>query len=96
MRHHDDLGALPDQRLDGRREPLDPGRVGDRAVLDRHVQIGAQQHPFAAHIDVVEGAEFRHGATLQFVHCAWTRRGAAAYTPVSRESPLFRLRTRFG
>src|SRR6516164_983705 len=37
MRHHDDFGAVRDKCLDGRRETLDPGRIGDRAVLDRDV-----------------------------------------------------------
>src|SRR5215471_10525139 len=61
MRHHDHLGALADQRLDRRCEPFDTGRVCDHAVLDRHVQIGAQQHPLAMHVDVVEGLETCHG-----------------------------------
>ena len=60
MRHHDHRRTLGDQRLDGRREALDAGRVGDDAVLDRDVQIGAQQHPLAAHIDVVEGQKVGH------------------------------------
>jgi hypothetical protein len=33
MGHHDHLGAILDQRLDGRREPLDPGGIGDDAVF---------------------------------------------------------------
>ncbi len=64
MRHDDNFGAFVDQRLYGRREPLDSGRVGHDTVLDRDVQIGAQQHPFAAHIDVVEGIEARHGTGI--------------------------------
>src|SRR5438309_4371378 len=60
MRHHDDPGALRDQRLDGRRQALDAGRVGDLAVLDRHVQIGAQQHALIGDIEFVERAEPRH------------------------------------
>ena len=55
---------LRDQRLDGRRQTLDAGRVADLAVLDRHVEIGAQQHPLAAHVDVVEGQEgLWHGSS---------------------------------
>ena len=52
--------ALGDQLLDGRRQPLDPGRVGDLAVLDRHVEIGAQQHPLAGDVEIVEDSEIRH------------------------------------
>ncbi len=61
MRHHDHLRALLDQRFDRRRESFDAGGVGDDAILDRDVQIGAQQHALAADIDVIEGSKFRHG-----------------------------------
>ncbi len=60
MRHDDDRGTVAEQRLDGRGQAFDPGRVGDLAVLDRDVEIGAQQHPLAAHIDIVEGQESGH------------------------------------
>ncbi len=60
MRHHDNHGTPIDQRLDGRRQTFDPGRVGDPAVPDRNVEIGAQQHPFAMDIDVVEDQEIGH------------------------------------
>src|SRR5262249_46255255 len=38
----------------------DAGRVGDDAVLDRHVEIGAHQHALAADLEIVERAKFRH------------------------------------
>ena len=60
MRHDDHLGAFRDQRLDGRRKALDAGRIGDLAVLDRHVQIGADQHALPADIEIVDRAEPRH------------------------------------
>jgi hypothetical protein len=61
MRHDDNLGAFRDQRLDGRRQALDTRRIGDLAVLDRDVQIGADQHALPPDIEIVERAEPRHG-----------------------------------
>ena len=43
---------------DGRRDALEPRCVADAPVLHGHVEVDAQQHAFALHIDVVEGAEF--------------------------------------
>jgi hypothetical protein len=60
MRQYDDPGALFRERLDRRYEPLDPGRVGDGAVLQRHVQIGPQQYALAATVEILKGAEMRH------------------------------------
>ncbi|GGN46262.1 hypothetical protein GCM10011349_13240 [Novosphingobium indicum] len=34
--------------------PVDPGRVGDPAVVDRYIQIGAHKYTLALHIKVVE------------------------------------------
>ena len=42
MREQDDLAALVRDLLDRRRDALDPRRVGDVAVLHRHVEIDAQ------------------------------------------------------
>jgi hypothetical protein len=64
MRHHDYFGAPVEERVDSRREPLDPGRIGHNAVLHRDVQIGAQQHPLAARVDVVETSKCRHRPSL--------------------------------
>jgi len=36
---------------------LEPCRVGDAAVLHGHVEVDAQQHALALHVDVIEGAE---------------------------------------
>ena len=57
-----DLRAPIEERLDGRRESLNSGRIGDSAVLHRHVQIGTQQHSLAAYVDVVHSSKFGHGA----------------------------------
>jgi hypothetical protein len=58
MREQDHLAALVGDLGDGRRDALEPGRVGDAAVLHRHVEVDAQQHALALHVDVIEGAEF--------------------------------------
>ena len=44
---HDDPGAGVGQRLDGRDAGADPAVVGDRAAVERHVQVGADQDPLA-------------------------------------------------
>src|SRR5437763_1876295 len=70
MRHHDDPGAFSDQRLDRRRQALDAGRVGHLAVLDRHVQVGAQQHPLAGDLEIIERAKPRHDMLLPMLTLA--------------------------
>lgn len=58
MGEQDDLGALLGQFADGRRDALDAGRVGDHAVLDRHVEIDAHQNALAGDVgQIVEGLE---------------------------------------
>ena len=57
MRQQDDLAALAGDLADGRRDPLQPCGIGDTAVFHRHVEIDAQQHALALHVDVIEGAE---------------------------------------
>ena len=57
MREQDDLAALVRDLGDGRRHALDAGRVGDLAVLHRHVEIDAQQHALALHVGLIERAE---------------------------------------
>ena len=60
MREQDDLAALVGDLGDGRRDALDAGRVGDLAVLHRHVEVDAQQDALVLHVGLVEGAERRH------------------------------------
>ena len=57
MRQQDDLAALAGDLGDGRRDALEPGGVGDAAVVHGHVEVDAQQHALALHVDVIEGAE---------------------------------------
>src|SRR5215469_17687173 len=60
MRHHDDPGAARNQCLDCRREALDASGVGDLAVLDRHVEVGAQQYALTPDIEIVDRMKPRH------------------------------------
>ena len=57
MREQDHLAALAGNLGDGRRDALEPGRVGDAAAFHGHVEVDAQQHALALHVDVIEGAE---------------------------------------
>ena len=57
MREQDHLAALAGNLRDGRRDALEPRRVGDAAVLHGDVEVDAQQHAFALYVDVIEGAE---------------------------------------
>jgi hypothetical protein len=52
MRDEDDARPGFSEQLDGRQRGPDPGVVGDRAALERHVQISAQQDPAAVDIRV--------------------------------------------
>ncbi len=55
MAADDDFGAFVREFADGGGEALDAGEVGDFAVLDRDVEVGADQHAQAGDGDVVEG-----------------------------------------
>ena len=62
MGQQDDLGVGAREFQDRRGDTLDPGRVGDDAVLHRHIEVDAQQDALAGDVaDVVEGAEGGHG-----------------------------------
>ena len=57
MREQDHLAALAGNFGDGGRDALQPGGVGDAALLHGNVEIDAQQHALALYVDVIEGAE---------------------------------------
>src|SRR5450432_4337105 len=57
MRQQYYLAALVGNLGDGGRYTFEPGRVADAAILHRHVEVDAQQHALALHVDVIEGAE---------------------------------------
>ena len=58
MRQQDDLAALcrRSRRSSARARSM-RGRIGDRAVLHRHVEVDPHQHALAGEVDVVEGAK---------------------------------------
>ncbi len=57
MGEQDHLAALVGNLGDGGGNALEPGGVGDAAAFHGHVEVDAQQHALALHVDVVEGAE---------------------------------------
>ncbi|EGE56036.1 hypothetical protein RHECNPAF_770084 [Rhizobium etli CNPAF512] len=62
MGEQDHLGALLGQFEDRRRHTLDARRIGDLAILDRNVEVDADEHALAADVgEIVEGLECRHG-----------------------------------
>ena len=64
VRQHDDLGALVQQLLHGRHRALDAGRVGDLAVLHRHVEVEPDQHRAPGHLQILERAQVAPSAAL--------------------------------
>src|SRR5262245_5836756 len=63
MREQDHLAALVGELGDGRRDALDTGRVGDLAVLNRHVEVDAQQHALVGDVGLIKCAKLRHRLT---------------------------------
>ena len=57
MAAHDDLGALAGEFADGGRQAFDARQVGDLAVADGNVEVGAQQDALAGDVQVIEGAK---------------------------------------
>ena len=61
VRHDDDAGAPVQQIVEGRQGLFHAAGLGDLAVLHRHVEIGAHQHPFSGDVEIVDGLEGAHG-----------------------------------
>ncbi len=55
VRNDDDARSASAQRLDGGERLANAAVVDDRTVTHRHVEILAQEHPFAMDVDVVHG-----------------------------------------
>ena len=53
--HEDDAGVVLDQVVDGRQGGLDAGGVANDAVLDRHVEVNADEDALAVDVDVADG-----------------------------------------
>ena len=65
MREQDHLAALGGNLGDGGSDAFEAGGVGDAAVVGGNVEVDAEQHAFALHVDVIEGAEwFCHWRSL--------------------------------
>jgi hypothetical protein len=64
MRKKDDLATLAGDLRNRWCDPMDPRRIADFAILNGNIEIDAQQHAFAANIDLIEGAEARHSSTV--------------------------------
>ena len=74
MAADDNARALFGQFADGGRQALDPRAVGDPPVAHGHVQVSAQQHPLAAGVEAIEGAEAGHQLSPQRRRSARGRR----------------------
>ena len=88
MGQHDHPRMAVRKLQQGRRQPLQTGRVGDLAVLHRHIQIAPHQHGAMGHFDVVEGAEIGHRGVPYF---RGQRRRQASIAPRSmqrRQAPV--------
>ena len=85
MREQDDLAALVGNFGDRRCDALEPGRVGDAAILHRHVEVDAQQHALALYVDVIEGAECSGTLTLLRIVAPMVR-AASAVEPRTAET----------
>ena len=57
---HDQIAAL-EQQLERRQRGLDPRVVGDAAVLERDVQVGAEEDALARDVRFPNGARQPHG-----------------------------------
>ena len=53
VRDDDDLGAAVRERLETGHDALEPRRIRDLAVLDRHIEIGADDHALSRDVDTV-------------------------------------------
>src|SRR6187551_2296286 len=66
MGQQDDLAALVGNFGDGRGDTLEPGRVGNAAVLHGNVEVDAQQHALGLDVDVIEGTKtLGHGISYE-------------------------------
>jgi hypothetical protein len=94
VRDDDHLGAAPRQVLQSRYQPLQPCRVGDLAVLHRHIEVGAHQHPLASDIEASRGLElvevYRQIGALPFSGWAQGTLSPAGHASMPRPSGVQR------
>ncbi len=91
MREHDHLRPLAGELDDGRREALDAGEVGDPAVAQRDVEVGAHEDALSPDIDPVERAPVRHQsdpnrAAVSLIR--FEKPHSLSYQPMTRVSAL--------
>jgi len=55
VRHQDHPGAAAHQVLDRRQRLADPGVVLDAAILDRDVEVDAEEHALPGDVDIADG-----------------------------------------
>ena len=53
--HEDDASIVLDEVVDGGQGSLDAGGVANDAILDRHVEVNADENALAVDIDVADG-----------------------------------------
>jgi hypothetical protein len=82
MRQQDHLAASCDDVQDGGSRARDAGYIHHLAVLDRHIEIGAQEHPLALDVDPIKRAQRRHRAWIRSVFPSQPR-----YRPCDWRSP---------
>ena len=88
MAAHDHLGARIHQLVDGRHQALEPGCVGDGAVMHRHVQVGAQQHALPLQIDPIErpNRHYRLPNSAAVSIMRFEKPHSLSYHPITRAS----------
>ncbi len=55
MAHEDDASIVLNEIVDGGQGSLDTGGVANDAILDRHVEVNADENALAVNIDVADG-----------------------------------------
>lgn len=55
MAHEDDASVVLNEIVDGGQGSLDTGGVANDAILDRHVEVNADENALAVDIDVADG-----------------------------------------
>ena len=61
MRQEDNLAFFFRNLANIHKNSVDAGRIGDLAVFHRDVEVGANEHPFAGKVHIVECPERGHG-----------------------------------
>ena len=55
MAHKDDASVVLDEILDSGKGSLDAGGIAHDAVLDRHIEVNANENALAVDIDIADG-----------------------------------------